>query len=119
MVEVYWRPGCPYCMSLRRGLSRAGVPTREINIWADPAAAAFVRSVAHGNETVPTVVVAGGAMVNPSTREVLAATGAMPDQPGARSRPFHAGAGYGLLAAARATATVTGVALTVVVAAGL
>ena len=31
----------------------------EVNIWKDPAAAAFVRSVADGNETVPTVTVAG------------------------------------------------------------
>jgi mycoredoxin len=29
----------------------------EINIWEDPQAAARVRSVANGNETVPTVFV--------------------------------------------------------------
>ena len=28
-VEVMWRPGCPYCSSLRRGLRRAGVVTTE------------------------------------------------------------------------------------------
>ncbi|MFV5993944.1 hypothetical protein ACNPQM_16185 [Streptomyces sp. NPDC056231] len=42
-----------------------------MNIWRDPEAAAFVRSVADGNETVPTVSVAGHAMVNPSKRQVL------------------------------------------------
>ena len=26
-VTVYWRPGCPFCSSLRRGLRRAGLPT--------------------------------------------------------------------------------------------
>jgi mycoredoxin len=34
---------------------------------------AFVRSVADGNETVPTVVVAGRALVNPSKRQLIAA----------------------------------------------
>lgn len=38
-VEVYWRPGCPICGSLRRGLARAGVPTREVDIWQNPSAA--------------------------------------------------------------------------------
>ncbi|MDX6315572.1 MAG: hypothetical protein QOF44_5036 [Streptomyces sp.] len=72
-VVVYWRPGCPYCMVLRMGMRRTHLPYTEVNIWEDPEAAAFVRSVADGNETVPTVVVAGKAMVNPSTREVVAA----------------------------------------------
>lgn len=44
----------------------------ERNFWEDQKATAFVRSVAHGNETVPTVTVAGRAMVNPSGRQVLA-----------------------------------------------
>ncbi|MER6982711.1 hypothetical protein [Streptomyces carpinensis] len=35
-----------------------------MNIWKDPDAAVFVRSVADGNKTVPTVTVAGRAMVN-------------------------------------------------------
>jgi glutaredoxin-like protein len=71
-VTVYWRPGCPYCASLRRGLQRAGLATAEVDIWSDPAAASFVRSHADGNETVPTVDVAGTVVVNPSTRRVLA-----------------------------------------------
>lgn len=78
-VRVYWRPGCPYCSRLRADLARIGLPTREIDIWADPDAAAVVRSVAHGNETVPTVLVGTGddpgaaAMVNPSATQVLQA----------------------------------------------
>jgi glutaredoxin-like protein len=72
-VVVYVRPGCPYCMVLRLGLRRTGLEYTEVDIWKDPEAAAFVRSVADGNETVPTVVVAGRAMVNPSTAEVKAA----------------------------------------------
>lgn len=71
LVTVYWRRGCPYCASLRRGLRRAGLPTSEVDIWAEPAARGFVRSVANGNETVPTVVVGSVALVNPSVRQVL------------------------------------------------
>jgi hypothetical protein len=49
---------------------------RQVNIWEDPQAAARVRSVAGGNETVPTVVVGYRALVNPSVGAVLAAMGA-------------------------------------------
>lgn len=73
VVEVYWRPGCPFCSSLLGALRASGVPLREVDIWDDPAAAARVRAVADGNETVPTVFVAGQAMVNPSVERVLAA----------------------------------------------
>lgn len=70
-VEVYWRPGCPFCGSLRRGLARAGVATREVDIWQDPSAAARIRAVAGGNETVPTVFVGGHALVAPRVGQVL------------------------------------------------
>ncbi|WP_406390960.1 mycoredoxin [Streptomyces sp. NBC_00887] len=72
-MVVYWRPGCPFCMNLRLRLRFSGLAYDEVNIWRDPEAAAFVRSVADGNETVPTVRVAGHAMVNPSRREVVRA----------------------------------------------
>jgi uncharacterized protein (DUF427 family)/glutaredoxin len=72
-VEVLWRPGCPYCSRLRRGLQRAGVRTVERDIWADPDAAARVRAVTGGDETVPTVLVGRRSLVNPSVPEVLAA----------------------------------------------
>ncbi|WP_281170243.1 glutaredoxin domain-containing protein [Amycolatopsis nigrescens] len=65
-IDVYWRPGCPFCMALARPLRRSGLPVREFNIWEDPEAAARVRSVADGNETVPTVFIGPHAMVNPS-----------------------------------------------------
>lgn len=69
-MVVYWRPGCPYCMKPRLRLRFSGLTYSEVNIWRNPDAAAFVRSVADGNETVPTVTVAGHAMVNPSKRQV-------------------------------------------------
>jgi len=71
-VTVYWRPGCPYCMALRRGLRRSGLDTREVDIWLEPSAAAFVRQHAGGNETVPTVAVGSTVLVNPSARTVVA-----------------------------------------------
>ncbi|MET9605087.1 glutaredoxin domain-containing protein [Streptomyces sp. NPDC006512] len=74
---VYWRPGCVFCIKLRVKLRLTGTRYRPVNIWRDPDAAAFVRSVADGNETVPTVVVgAGPAMVNPTLRQIRAAAAA-------------------------------------------
>lgn len=70
-VDYYWRPGCGFCMRLERGLTNAGVPMEKHNIWDDPDHAAVVRSHANGNETVPTVVIDGVALVNPSTDEAL------------------------------------------------
>ena len=67
---VYWRPGCPFCSMLRAGLQREGISYREVNIWDDAQGAAFVRSVARGNETVPTVTVGSVSLVNPSAGEV-------------------------------------------------
>lgn len=69
-VTFYWRPGCPFCASLRRGLSRRGIPFEAVNIWEDAEAAARVRAAASGNETVPTVVVGEHSLVNPSVAQV-------------------------------------------------
>lgn len=60
-------------MFLERRLKKANVPFEKFNIWEDPEHAAFVRSVADGNETVPTVRVGDAAMVNPSLGQVLEA----------------------------------------------
>ncbi len=49
------------------------VATEELNIWCDRAAAAFVRSVNAGSETVPTVVVGGVVLSNPTPRQVARA----------------------------------------------
>ena len=46
------------------------VARQDVNIWDDPSAAAFVRSVTGGDETVPTVVIGTTTMVNPSPRAV-------------------------------------------------
>lgn len=65
-------------MALRRGLRRAGLEATEIDIWRSPEAAARVRQVTGGDETVPTVIVGEHALVNPSTAAVLAAAGHVP-----------------------------------------
>lgn len=72
-VTVYWRPGCTFCMRLRLVLRWHRLHPRMTNIWRDPYAAAFVRAVADGNETVPTVVIDGRPVVNPSPHVVVAA----------------------------------------------
>ncbi|ABM15487.1 MULTISPECIES: glutaredoxin domain-containing protein [Mycolicibacterium] len=77
-IEVYWRPGCPFCRRLMRALRGSGLTLREVNIWEDAEAAARVRSVADGNETVPTVFIGDRALVNPSSRQVFAAIGHQP-----------------------------------------
>ncbi|MEX0846599.1 MAG: glutaredoxin domain-containing protein [Ilumatobacteraceae bacterium] len=72
-ITVFWRPGCPFCGSLFRQLEREGVEHRRVNIWEDPDGAATVRSIARGNETVPTVLIGSVGLVNPSVREIQAA----------------------------------------------
>ena len=71
-VEVFWRPGCPFLEELGRGLDEAGVATNLRNIWENPDDAAIVRSIADGNETVPTLIIGPVALVNPSARLVMA-----------------------------------------------
>ncbi len=71
-VEFFWRPGCPFLAELRRTLDDAGVPARLRNIAENPDDAAIVRSIADGNETVPTLVIGPVALVNPSARLVMA-----------------------------------------------
>jgi mycoredoxin len=71
-ITMYWRPGCPFCSSLRAGLRQSGLTVHEVDIWKDDDARAFVRSVANGNETVPTVTVGSTSLVNPSAKQVLA-----------------------------------------------
>lgn len=98
-VTVFWRPHCGFSAGLRRALDRAGLDYDARNIWEDEEAAATVRSVADGSETVPTVLVGDRALVNPGSNEVLAAVaevapehlpeGWEPRKPGPVSRTVH------------------------------
>lgn len=69
-VTVYWRPGCGFCARLLRDIDAAGLSHARVNIWDNPDAAEFVRSVARGHETVPTVTVGKKALVNPSIAQL-------------------------------------------------
>ncbi|NHI09300.1 integral membrane protein [Streptomyces sp. KO7888] len=62
---VFWRPGCAYCMRLRIRLGRKARRLYWVDIWRDEDGAELVRGVNDGNETVPTLLVAGRAHTNP------------------------------------------------------
>ena len=98
-IDIYWRPGCGFCVSLRRQLDELGIERVEHNIWDDPANAAIVRRHANGNETVPTVVIGDQGFVNPSADELAAhlvdhaphllPEGFEPTQPWANGKPLN------------------------------
>ncbi|MEU9622549.1 glutaredoxin domain-containing protein [Streptomyces sp. NPDC048155] len=74
---VFWRSGCKYCLRLRIRLGHSARQLHWVDIWRDPDGAAVVRAANDGNETVPTVVVAGRSHVNPDpewVREQLSPT---------------------------------------------
>ncbi|WP_415973307.1 glutaredoxin domain-containing protein [Rhodococcus sp. 077-4] len=68
---VYWRPGCIFCLRLRVALLMRGKKAVWTNIREDAAAAARIRSVNDGNETVPTVFVGSEHRTNPSPSWVI------------------------------------------------
>lgn len=72
-VVVYWRPGCPFCTRLLRWIDRNQVAVQRRDIWDDPEAAAAVRAITGGDETVPTVAIGEQHLVNPSPRALSAA----------------------------------------------
>jgi len=72
-ITMYSTVWCGYCRRLKTALKSAGIPFTEVDIEHDDAAAAFVRSVNGGNQTVPTVKFADGtALTNPSIADVKA-----------------------------------------------
>lgn len=75
---VYWRPGCTFCMRLRLRLGRSSRQLHWVDIWRDPAGAEVVRAANNGDETVPTVFVAGRPHVNPDPAWVREQLGASP-----------------------------------------
>lgn len=79
-LEVFWRPGCPYCSRLRRELSRRQVSATWRNIWEDPAARELVRAANAGNETVPTARIGTQTLTNPSWQQLAPLMGDGPWQ---------------------------------------
>lgn len=75
-LTMYTTPWCGFCQRLKAQLSREGIEVVEVDIEADPQAAAFVEGVNGGNQTVPTVVFDDGTtMTNPSLGQVKAKLG--------------------------------------------
>lgn len=73
MFTTVW---CGYCQRLKAQLGREGIAFEEVDIEADPEAAAFVESVNGGNQTVPTLLYDDGtAETNPSIGQVKAKLG--------------------------------------------
>lgn len=72
-ITMYSTVWCGYCHRLKTALKSAGIPFTEVDIEHDDAAAAFVRGVNGGNQTVPTVKFAdGSALTNPSLADIKA-----------------------------------------------
>jgi mycoredoxin len=72
-LTMYSTTWCGYCRRLKIQLDAAGVAYDEVNIERDPEAAAFVRGVNGGNQTVPTLRFADdSALTNPSLAQVRA-----------------------------------------------
>ena len=69
-VVVYWRPGCIYSARLKGRLGRLRKQVTWVNIWQDEGAAAYVESVNHGDQLVPTVVINGVPHANPDAEMV-------------------------------------------------
>ena len=68
---MYTTAWCGFCHRLKAQLGREGVEVVEVDIEADPEAAAFVDGVNGGNQTVPTLKFAdGSALTNPSITDV-------------------------------------------------
>lgn len=90
-VHVYWRGGCGFCVALVRALRKRNLPLTTHHIYEEPGAAALVRSVAGGNETVPTVIIDDHALVNPTAGSVMDLLGELypeyePPEPEPRTR---------------------------------
>ena len=75
-MKMYTTVWCGYCQRLKAQMGREGIAFEEIDIEADPAAAAYVESVNGGNQTVPTLLFDDGtALTNPSIGDVKAKLG--------------------------------------------
>ena len=70
-ITMYSTVWCGYCQRLKAQMTREGITFTEIDIEADPEAAAFVETVNGGNQTVPTLLFAdGSAATNPTIAQV-------------------------------------------------
>jgi mycoredoxin len=77
-VTVYATAWCGYCVRLKRGLDRAGISYREVDVEHDAEAAELIEYINGGYRLVPTLVFADEeVLVNPTVSEVQAHLSAM------------------------------------------
>jgi len=70
-ITLYGTPTCPQMPPVRGLLGQAKVPYDYIDITRDPAAAAKVRAINSGNESVPTLVFPdGSSLTEPSAGQL-------------------------------------------------
>jgi mycoredoxin len=75
-VTMFSTAWCGYCFRLKAQMEREGIAFVEVDIEADPEAAALVEDVNHGNQTVPTLQFPDGTFAtNPSIGQVKAHLG--------------------------------------------
>lgn len=75
-LSVYTTKTCGDCVFTKRLLDQWRIPYREIDIAEDDGARAFVRAVAHGYLSVPTLVLPDGrVLVEPSRDQLRDALG--------------------------------------------
>jgi len=58
-LEIFTRPGCPYCRALKRKLEHDGTPFVEYNVQSDAAALQRMLALNGGRRNVPTIVRGG------------------------------------------------------------
>ena len=58
-VEIFVKPGCPYCMALKRKLAEDRTPYVEHDVYEDPAALKRMLSLNGNRRNVPTAVDGG------------------------------------------------------------
>ena len=70
-ITVYGHPTCPGVGPVRAMLGQSKIEYTYVNIRRDPNAAAIVRSINNGNESVPTLVFPDGTtLTEPSASEL-------------------------------------------------
>ncbi len=73
-LTMYSTEWCGYCVRLKRGLEREGIPFDDVDIEQDEQAARFVMEVNDGNAVVPTVLLPDGStLTNPPLPVLLQA----------------------------------------------
>jgi len=58
-VEIFIKPGCPYCRALTRKLEHDGIAFVAHNVQANPTALQRMLTLNGGRRNVPTIVMGG------------------------------------------------------------